>query len=169
MDVAVSCFNCISPRSGVSTNGHRLQTIYSVFQAVRVFDPQYAKAGHVIPSAVDRLAVLPWLTPAIIANLQLELADYLVCVNASNLDFSHDNLTDFTTATLNFWKNEVSDAKCRTWKFEARRVLCLTPNSAASERVFSMLKAMFDTNQELSMSDYLEGSVMLAYNDRKVG
>ena len=44
-------------------------------------------------------------------------------------------------------------------------IVCDT-NSAASERVFSILKHMFDVQQMDTFSDCLEGSLMLMYNDR---
>ena len=35
---------------------------------------------------------------------------------------------------------------------------------AASERVFSLLKASFSDQQELTLQDYVEASLMLQYN-----
>lgn len=41
----------------------------------------------------------------------------------------------------------------------------LTPSSAAAERVFSILKSVMTTQQmKLALTDYTQGSVMLAYN-----
>ena len=79
----------------------------------------------------------------------------------------HGNATEFSEAVLTFWRNAPS--KISTWTFEARRVFCLTPNSAASERVFSRLKSMFGDTQIHSLADYIEGSLMLAVNGRQLG
>ena len=45
-------------------------------------------------------------------------------------------------------------------------VFSFTPSSAASERVFSLLKQLFGDQQLSSLMDYIQGSIMLNYNDR---
>ena len=50
-----------------------------------------------------------------------------------------------------------------------RIVFSFTPNSAASERVFSLLKLMFGETQMLTLADYIQAALMLRYNGRKVG
>ena len=40
------------------------------------------------------------------------------------------------------------------------------PSSAASERVFSLLKASFNEQQDSALQDCLESSLMLQYNKR---
>ena len=44
-----------------------------------------------------------------------------------------------------------------------------TPNSAAAERVFSMLKQMFGDQQMTALADMIQAALMLKYNGRKVG
>ena len=45
-----------------------------------------------------------------------------------------------------------------------------TPNSAACERVFSLLKFMFgDQQQWATLGDYIQAALMLSYNERAVG
>ena len=39
----------------------------------------------------------------------------------------------------------------------------------ASERVFSLVKDMFGTDQVSSLADFIQGSLMLRYNKRMVG
>jgi hypothetical protein len=51
----------------------------------------------------------------------------------------------------------------------ARIIFAFTPNSAASERVFSLLKAMFGDAQTQCLTDYIQAALMLAYNKRRVG
>ena len=48
----------------------------------------------------------------------------------------------------------------------ARKVLVVQPSSAAAERVFSILSNSFTDQQEQSLEDYVEASVMLQYNHR---
>ena len=47
----------------------------------------------------------------------------------------------------------------------------MRPNSAACERVFSMLKRMFTEQQISAVGDYIRAALMLAlaYNGRNVG
>ena len=46
-----------------------------------------------------------------------------------------------------------------------------TPNSAAAERVFSLLKLMFGDTQMSALADMIQAgpALMLKYNKRKVG
>jgi hypothetical protein len=44
-----------------------------------------------------------------------------------------------------------------------------TPNSAAAERVFSLLKLMFGDLQMSALADMIQSALMLRYNGRKVG
>ena len=44
-----------------------------------------------------------------------------------------------------------------------------TPNSAAAERVFSLLKLMFGELQMRALSDLIQAALMLKYNEREVG
>ena len=45
----------------------------------------------------------------------------------------------------------------------------MAPSSAASERVFSLVKNMFGKEQFAAMADFIQGSLMLRYNKRRVG
>ena len=45
----------------------------------------------------------------------------------------------------------------------------MTPSSAASERVFSLVKQMFGKDQLTALADFIQGSLMLRYNKRVVG
>lgn len=146
---------------------YRLAGVYRLFQAVRVFDPSFAQANRVTPEAIDTLTDIPWLSRARIAALQKERAVYVTAAKDSALNFSHVNVADFSDNVLTFWRTLT--APCTTWREEARRVLCLTVNSASSERVFAQLSAMFEDQQKTALSDYVEGSIMLAYNKRRLG
>ena len=44
-----------------------------------------------------------------------------------------------------------------------------TPNSAAAEHVFSLLKLMFGDAQMSALADMIQAALMLKYNKRKVG
>ena len=48
-------------------------------------------------------------------------------------------------------------------------VFAFTPNSAAAERVFSLLKAMFGDQQMEALADIIQTALMLRVNERMVG
>ena len=152
--------NCDAP--------YALAGMYDVCYVVRAFDPTWVTTGGELDSAfiADRLSVLPWLDVMTLRSLAKELPDYLVACSAFN-DVSRRSISDFTDAVLGFWRTVTH--LCKTWRFEARRAFCLTPNSASSERVFARLKLMFGEMQTNSLSDYVEGALMLAQNERVLG
>ena len=45
----------------------------------------------------------------------------------------------------------------------------ISPNSASCERVFALLKNLFNEQQMLSLADYVQAALMLNYNNRSVG
>jgi hypothetical protein len=49
------------------------------------------------------------------------------------------------------------------------RPFSFTPNSAACERVFSLMKFMFGDQQWATLGDYIQSALMLSYNERAVG
>ena len=59
--------------------------------------------------------------------------------------------------------------RARAWALAARITFGLTPNSAACERVFSLVKNMFGEQQMSALSDYIRAALMLKYNERTVG
>ena len=72
-----------------------------------------------------------------------------------------------TTDVLSFWANHGKDFP--TWALAMQIVGSFTPNSAAAERVFSMLKLMFGDTQMSALADMIQAALMLRYNKRKVG
>ena len=55
------------------------------------------------------------------------------------------------------------------WRKAATIIFAIAPTSAASERVISLLEAMFGKDQDSSVSDLIQAALMLRYNGRKVG
>ena len=62
----------------------------------------------------------------------------------------HDDVKAFSDKVFKWWQNHHSEF----------------PTTAASERVFSLLKQLFGKQQLSSLMDYIQGSIMLNYNDR---
>jgi hypothetical protein len=59
--------------------------------------------------------------------------------------------------------------KFPTWAEAAQIVFSFTPNSAAAERVFSLLKHFFGDARDTSLSDLIQSTLMLNYNNRATG
>ena len=92
-----------------------------------------------------------------IDGLKSELPEYL----AEDEDVSEK------VDVIKWWKSHEADGRLPSWTRACRLVLLVQPSSAAAERVFSMLTNAFSTQQESSLEDYVQFSVMLQYNYRK--
>ena len=79
----------------------------------------------------------------------------------------HNDVAEFTKGVLLFWQNYGSALP--TWAKAMQIVGSFTPNSAAAERVFSLLKLMFGELQMRALSDLIQAALMLKYNEREVG
>ena len=58
---------------------------------------------------------------------------------------------------------------CAYTALAARIVFAISPNSASCERVFALLKNLFGEQQMSALADYVQASLMLNYNGRRVG
>ena len=105
---------------------------------------------------VDDLRKFPFLnSQGIVDQLKGELPLYISkCAD-----------TDENFCALKWWK--VNAPVLPNWASAARKVLLVQPSSAASERVFSLLKASFQEQQDGTLQDYLEASLMLQYNGQR--
>ena len=101
--------------------------------------------------------------PYLIARLQHDLPTYITAANGVSID--HGNKGDFTKGILSWWKSPASEVEA--WSEAARIALAMAPNSAGAERVFSLLKILFGSNQDTAFSDYICGSNMLRYNNTR--
>lgn len=141
-------------------------TMFGVLRALRVFDPSWA-ASNLTADAVDALLVVKPLVPLVPA-LHNERAAY--GTKAASVTIDHTETAEdhsFTDQVLKFFRT--NKGEFATWSKAARIVFAFTPNSAAAERVFSMLKSMFGASQMEASADYVQASVMLRYNKRAVG
>ena len=151
--------------TGNCQDNYDCSSAYEICRVSRIFDPSF---GSVSASAqmIDELcAAVPSLQGHATA-LKQELQQYRQAArNAGPID--HGDHKTFTAAVLKFWKLNAQTLKA--WSTAAKIVFAIPPTSAASERVFALLKNMFGDNQILSLGDYIEAALMLAYNERKVG
>ena len=65
---------------------------------------------------------------------------------------------------LEWWKAHKTDLP--HWSAAASDVLLVQPSSAAAERIFSLPKASFGSQQDTTLNDYIQTSLMLQYNQR---
>ena len=136
---------------------------FEIYRLAQAFDPSFA-AQHVTPAWVDALTAIPALTEHVPA-LKRELPAYLSkCVGAT---FDHTDVDKFTKGVLLWWANNGNGFP--TWALAMQIIGSFTPNSAAAERVFSMLKQMFGDQQMSALTDMIQAALMLKYNGRKVG
>ena len=127
--------------------------LVSAFKAARLFSPYKVAEMKPTTAAMDELRAFPFLINKL-EDLKLELPTYMAAVE----DVS--NRIDI----LQWWKD--NEQTLPHWSAACKQILLVNPSSAAVERVFSLLNNSFKKQQELSMEDYIESSLMLQYNKR---
>lgn len=140
--------------------------MFHVLKLVQLFDPSWA-LDNMDAEKVDGLAMIKPLAD-LVPKLQEERHSYLnACANVTidHTETSEDHT--FTEQVLKFFSQNTTEFP--TWAKAARIVFAFTPNSAGAERVFSLLKAMFGSDQTEALMDYVQTAVMLRYNKRDVG
>ena len=139
---------------------------YMIFRLAQIFDPSFA-ATTLTPAMVDDLvAIKPLAGFDLIAGLKKELPAYLVAA-ASCGGFNRADPEEYSRGLLKWWR--INNPPFPTWAKAARIIFSMVPSSAASERVFSLVKSMFGKEQLSSLADFVQGALMLRYNKRTVG
>ena len=113
-------------------------------------------------------AIDPLVEHDLIDKMKAELPFYLSACSSASLVVDHGDVKEFTTKVLKWWAL-ADKSKFPTWAVAARIVFSFTPNSAACERVFSLMKFMFGDQQWATLGDYIQSALMLSYNERAVG
>ena len=132
-----------------------LKGALQAFKAAILLSPSHLHTMKPDIGDVETLAAFPFLKGSI-ADLKQEF--YLYVAKAANVNIdSHDEI-------LKWWKQNTTNLP--KWSLAAQKILLVQPSSAASERVFSLLKASFTDQQDLALQDYLQASLMLQYNGR---
>lgn len=144
---------------------------YRMYKALRLFDP--ARACELQMTTADLDAVfteLPQLGKIILpgpfrAALYADFPQYMA--RAAMFTTSRGSISDFTGDVLKFWKQHRSELN-GTWSIAARVVFSISANSAASERVFSIMKRMYGkhSGRDNSLGEQVSTSIKLAYNHR---
>lgn len=153
---------CIQPgldyfKSKFCGDSAQLKDTLDAFKAARLFVPHSLVEMNADTTAVDSLGAFPFLNNQFILNsLKVELPTYLALVQDVSPEYD----------TLSCWKGPSQDLPC--WSSAARDVALVQPSSATSERVLSLLKASFSPQQDCSLQDYIESSLMLQFNKRRI-
>ena len=129
-----------------------LKPVLNAFKPARLFSP--SKFHKLKPSAadIDCHKAFPFLdSQPTIDGLKSEIPTYMAV--------SEDVSTDINPVA--WWKSHVMELP--KWANAFRLVLLVQPSSDAAERVFSIVQR-FTAQQQSSLEDYLELSVMLQYN-----
>ena len=144
--------NCVKPGIDYFNEhlGSDLKMPMKFFKAARFFSP--LKINEIQPTATDLdcLDVFPCLTQSI-DPLKHELPTYL----AKAIDVS-------TESEIEIWKWwQIHSEELPNWSSAAHQVFLVQPSSSASERVFSILNNTFGNQQQNSLNDYVEASLMV--------
>ena len=150
------CSDCVEPGLEYFADAvsGTLGNSMAVFKAARLFSPQKAAELQPDANALDCLAVIPFLDAATLQDLKRELPVYLAKVADISPDYD----------PLQWWR--MNSTSLPAWSAALHKVWVIQPSSAAAERVFSVLNAMFHEQQEHALQDYIELSLMLQYNTR---
>ena len=84
---------------------------------------------------------------------------------ASVFSIDHGDVGDFTKGVLSWWKSHVSEVGA--WSEAARIAFAMASNSAGAECAFPLLKILFGSNQNTTLSNYIRESIILLYNNTK--
>ena len=90
----------------------------------------------------------------IINSLKAELPAYLAA--------NEDVVINTEERNVQWWHNHKDQPP--HWASAVKNVLLVQPSSAATERVFSILKSSFNDQQGHALVDYLQASVMTQYD-----
>lgn len=155
--------NCATP--------YDCKTMYAMLECVQIFDPGYVKEITEVDCRKHLLAVcnLPFMIKddepmkVLPDDYKHELGKY--CQSAQAVTIKRDDVADFTKDVLSFWRARVTELPLLS--SAARKICALSPNSAACERVFSILKATFSDTRTSALADVIQTTLMLRYNARE--
>ena len=140
--------------------------MYEMMRLVRAFDPEFATTHSIDVAWVENMAkIKPISANSLIEGMKSELPLFLAAARGALFD--SQDIEKYSTEVLSWW--QTNGKKIPTWAKAARIIFAMSPNSAACERVFSLLASMFTDEQHGSLADQMQAALMLKYNKRVVG
>ena len=134
-----------------------LYDVVVAFKAARPFCPvtiQWLKPTNAL---VESLRAFPFLdSDTTIDGLKAELPAYLAS--------AEDVVIPIEEKKVELWCEH--EEQLPRWASAVKQVLLVQPSSATAERVFSILKASLNEQQNCAHVDYLQASVISQYNKR---
>jgi hypothetical protein len=126
-----------------------------VFKSLRALDPEFvARRGDAILADIDKLLIIPAVTDDVVGNLRTEVGDYRRLAAETTLTEKY-TLRDFwlrlRTRLPHFFKL-------------MQLASLIQPSSAFMERVFSTKTRVIRDDQQNSLEDLVELTVMLCYH-----
>ena len=126
--------------------------VVRAFKAARMACPVKVQELHSAPAQVEALREFPILDDDdLINNLKAQMPEY--CAEADGVQVEAGKQMEWWYAQM---------GRLPHWSAVARMLVLVQPSSAASERVFSLLKAAFCDQQQSTLEDELEASLMPA-------
>ena len=148
--------NCVKPAYDYFKEkfDNDLRSTVELFKTARYFSP--SKVSELKPTSSDlsSLSAFPCFDSEAIEGMKSELPTYLAA--AEDVSPQID--------PCEWWKHHSADIPM--WARTFRKVALIQPSSAAAERVFLLLQSSFGKQQEQSLEDYIQLSVMMQYNYR---
>ena len=130
--------------TGNCDDHYSLVAMDEVCDLVRVFDPNFA-AQHATSALINRMSVITPLNALdMLDDMKKELPIYMAAATQAPT-FDKASVADYTDALLKWWRTNGGSFKA--WALAARVVFAISPNSAACERVFALLKNLFGDQQ----------------------
>ena len=133
-----------------------LSTSVEAFKATQLFVPSKTMEMQITVVELDTFEAFPFLNKSSsLHNLKSVLNLYIGKATGVSADVD----------TWSWWQNHSAELPHRS--AAVRDVILVQPSSAAAERIFSLLKASFNPQQDTSLQDFVESSLKLQYNQRK--
>lgn len=150
-----------------SDNIYSCKEMYHMCKAVRIMNPAFA-ARYLQPENVDDLVFcVPPLQQHVNRQRPLQqLPAYLIEARDVVVDVA--DVDQFTHQVLSFWRHSNKE-RLSEWRKAAQIVFAMSANSASCQRVFALLANMYSDDQQSTLADGLQASLMMRYNKHAVG
>jgi hypothetical protein len=140
--------------------GEEYKRTIALLKIARMFNPAFVKSRRLsaadIPKLVDELKSVVWCEEWKREALLANFSTYIRILADSSEDFSYLNSENL----LNWW---YSQSELKELYEVVAYLAAMQVSSAAVERVFSLLALGFEKG-DAHLADYVESSLMLAYN-----